>query len=461
MTLSHSLRLAVTIYGCTLIASQATHANEPTEPTQINDKPEFVFEAKDNIEYTDNYYADNWGLGIGLRRADIAFDVEDTEVYDIMPLFYFEGENFFLRGTEGGVHLWKNEQHEVNIYSRFRFVDIPKELQNDIQAAAYDFGVQYQFNHGNWQADIALLSDTSKRGYAYSRAKYYWEANDWELIPYAELKWKSADFNEYYYGIAQFDPSAGVSLNLGTNIKYHVASNLYLLGRIGVTRLEDTIYDLPSVDSRFQAESFLGFGFFPDKKNSQANRPVRKETGEYLRLAHGWATPSNLGDILTGNTQKDKYNNQLTSLFYGYPVTDSLFTLPIELYLTLGGVWHHDSEVQDNIAEGVLGFKAYYTFTFGPRWRLGVAEGLSYVSKATYIEENDLQDKEFEASKLLNYLDFSLDVNLGDIFNQHSMRNLWLGASIHHRSGIFETSSAFGRIKGGSNYNSVYLQWHF
>ena len=105
--------------------------------------------------------------------------------------------------------------------------------------------------------------------------------------------------------------------------------------------------------------------------------------------------------------------------------------------------------------------KAFYTLDLGWRFRIGVAEGLSYVSDVTYIEGSELAEKGYRPSKLLNYLDFSFDVNLGDVFNYAPMQNAWLGYSIHHRSGIFETSSAFGRIKGGSNYNSVYLQWHF
>ena len=61
----------------------------------------------------------------------------------------------------------------------------------------------------------------------------------------------------------------------------------------------------------------------------------------------------------------------------------------------------------------------------------------------------------------MNYLDFSADVNMGDLLNKNSLSNLWLGYSLHHRSGIFTSTSAFGRIKGGSDYNSLYLQWHF
>lgn len=47
----------------------------------------------------------------------------------------------------------------------------------------------------------------------------------------------------------------------------------------------------------------------------------------YIRLAHGWGTPSNIDEIIRGNTEKDPYDNQMTSLFYGYPLTDELFGL--------------------------------------------------------------------------------------------------------------------------------------
>ncbi|MGR5063638.1 hypothetical protein [Photobacterium sp. DNB22_13_2] len=51
--------------------------------------------------------------------------------------------------------------------------------------------------------------------------------------------------------------------------------------------------------------------------------------------------------------------------------------------------------------------------------------------------------------KLMNDLGFSFDVNMGDMLNNKSLSNMWLSYSLHHRSGIFTLSSAFGRIKGG------------
>ena len=108
--------------------------------------------------------------------------------------------------------------------------------------------------------------------------------------------------------------------------------------------------------------------------------------------------------------------------------------------------------------EYALGIKADYTITWPVRWRIGVAEGLSYSSQISYVERTELEAKGYRPSKLLNYLDFTVDINVGDIFSAKSLRNTYFGYSIHHRSGIFETGSQFGRIKGGSNYTTLYLQ---
>jgi len=105
--------------------------------------------------------------------------------------------------------------------------------------------------------------------------------------------------------------------------------------------------------------------------------------------------------------------------------------------------------------------KAYYTFNWPTQWRFGVAEGVSYVDSITNIEQTEVDEKGYMPSNLLNYLDFSLDVNIGDLINVSDLKNVWVGYSLHHRSAIFEKASQFGRIKGGSNYNTLYLQYHF
>ena len=97
----------------------------------------------------------------------------------------------------------------------------------------------------------------------------------------------------------------------------------------------------------------------------------------------------------------------------------------------------------------------------GAKWRVGLGTGFSYAAKVSYIEEVEMAKKGYENIKWLLYMDFSLEMNLGELFHLGAMDDIWLGYSLHHRSGIFGTSSMFGRIKGGSNYNTISMQYHF
>ncbi len=53
--------------------------------------------------------------------------------------------------------------------TQFRYVDIPHTLQKQSQTEAFDFGLQYRFIDGPWQAEAAVVSDTSQRLYCFTR----------------------------------------------------------------------------------------------------------------------------------------------------------------------------------------------------------------------------------------------------------------------------------------------------
>lgn len=411
---------------------------------------------------SDTFEEQTWGIGVLMRNAEIPFDTEADNVTSFVPMMFFQGETFFMRGIEGGAHLYQQSDWQLNAIARMRFFDIPAEYQNAVQGDTIDLGLQArrQFSKDSF-LDVELFTDLEGNPYGNVTKQWYLQYNSWEFMPKISARYKSASFNSHYYALEQLTNEkigAGFELNATLESRYHVTSNLYLLGSIGATALDDNAYDATAVEQRWQSEMYLGFAFFNDiskpKKTELSNK-------DYLRVAHGWATPSNIGDIIRGDSVKDEYNNQLTSIFYGYPLTDELFSLPLEMYLTTGFVWHWDSEVQDSEQEYVLAIKAYYTIDWPVRWRLGFAEGLSYVSDVTYIERNEMEEKGYRPSELMNFLDLSLDINLGDIFNAPALNKTWLGYSIHHRSSIFEQASQFGRIKGGSNYNTVYLQFDF
>jgi len=403
-----------------------------------------------------------WGIGVLVRNAEIPFDTEADNVTSFVPMMFYQGETFFIRGIEGGAHLYQQSDWTVNAMARMRFFDIPAEYQNQVQGDTVDLGFQWRkTSENNSFFDVELFSDLEGNPYANVSKSWYFQHNSWEFMPKVSARYKSASFNSRYFALDYLTDQrigAGFDVNANLEVRYHVASNFYLLGSVGATVLDSNAYGADIVDQRWQSEVYLGFAFFNDI--TKAKNTDLKNHG-YLRVAHGWATPSNIGDIISGDSEKDEYNNRLTSIYYGLPLTDQLFSLPLDIYLTTGFVWHWNSEVQDSEQEYVLAIKAYYTIPWPVRWRLGVAEGLSYVSDVTYIERVEMEEKGYRPSELMNALDFSVDINLGDVFNVRSLKETWLGYSIHHRSSIFEKASQFGRIKGGSNYNTVYLQFDF
>jgi len=432
--------------------------------------------AKDTAENPALPTKEKWGIALMFRSAKIPYNIpddqfDDERVSDFLPIVYYENEYFFWRGLQAGFKLITNDQWEFNLLGRYRFFDIPADLQNaqnpnEPRGNRVDFGLQYRYKLSKeLNADFELMDDTHGRSYINAIANINWNANNWDWSPYVHLRWKSSEFNNRYYGLEGLvdpadsaSPGSAFDLTVGSTVRYHISNGFYVLGRLSFTRLDKDTYQSSTISSPTQDEIYIGFGYFDDR-NKKKHQPL--ESRKYLHIAHGWATPSDIGEILRFNSESDEFDNTLTSVFYGIPVADSLFAMPLSIYFTPGLIVHHKSDVQQRFAEYVIALKGYYTFKSPITWRSGIAIGLSYASDISFIEQKEMDEKGLRSSNLMSYLDFSLDVALDDLFNSKSMKNWWLGYSIHHRSAIFESSSAFGRIKGGSNYNTLYLQYHF
>lgn len=449
----------------------------------------------------------DWGIAAGFRIAKIPYPTEEQQVSDFIPLMFYDGDIFFIRGLTGGAKLYNKEEWQFSLIARYRYFDIPADYQNLIRGNSLDAGgeIKYRFTD-EFETNFEIMADQDSRFYSSLNAKYHWDSGPWDIFPYATLRYKTADFNDHYYGLdGATDPAdpdnpldnkigSGFDLTIGSEVRYHVISNFYLLGRAQLTTLDSNTRDSITIENGTHGEIYLGIAFFNDK--TKAKSPSLKAK-PYIRVAHGWATPSNIGDILTFDSVDDEQNNQLTSLFYGHPIADSLFGVEaFDIYITTGFAYHHSSDpyaqtlqpgeginsaefagLGDNTCDAVnpctitydrqptneyvLGIKAYYNINWPVHWRLGFAEGLSYIETVSNIEQREMDRKGYRSSNLMNYLDFTADFSLGDTFGVHSIDDLYFGIGVHHRSSIFETSSSFGRIKGGSNYNSLYLQYHF
>ncbi|WP_026957762.1 MipA/OmpV family protein [Aliagarivorans taiwanensis] len=410
----------------------------------------------------------DWGVAVSFRSATIPFNitedlvpgVNDSEyVNDFVPMFYYHGEHVYMDGTELGAYLWKGDNSSVALMGRYRFFDIPKDLQNTIRKDGLDTGLKWTWRFADdtfLKAD--LLTDLESRFQSNLALSRHYRGNGWQLTPYANAKLKSSRFNSYYYGLSEatdIDAKADIDWKVGLSGRYHLWQELYLVGDVGASVFGSNTRGLDTIDKSGQFESYVGFAFFGSElKKGNARLP-----SGYLRVAHNWGTPSNLGEMIEFDWEHN--SNQLTSIAYGHKLSDTLLSLPIEVYLHSAFAFHYASSDQSSKTEYVFAFKGYYTFNTPVRVRFGAGEGLSYISSLTYIEDEEMKEKEYEGSKFMNYLDFSLDLNLGDLFRKPQWESAWFGYNIHHRSAIFESSAMFGRIKGGSNYHGFHLQWHW
>jgi outer membrane protein len=438
------LALPLVLVCCSQVLAQEPQPAEPTRTPSVLDCKE-----------------QKWGIGFGVRVASIPFKGDNSSLNDFIPLLYFEDDHLFLDGIEGGVKLLTQDDWQLRLLARWRFFDVPDDDYDAlIDTDVLDWGLQvhYQPDNGPLYFEVDFMADERQRLSSNWRTGIEINGGPVSLNPYMGLRFKSSRFNDYYYGLTLDGVGAGMDVIAGVEARYHLFDDVFLLASLEATWLDGNARDSFYVEDDFQENIFLGISYQNGSKTLCQSAIKAKP---YIRVAHGWATPSDLNDIISFNRERDYDNNQLTSIFYGHPLADDFLGMPLESYLTPGFVWHWNSGIQESSQEFVLAFKHYYTFNWPVTWRFGVGEGLSYAAEVSYIEQVEMDAKEIAASKWLLFLDFSLDLDLGEALHIDALDDVWLGYSIHHRSGIFGSSSMFGNIKGGSNYNSVYLQYHF
>ena len=181
-----------------------------------------------------------------------------------------------------------------------------------------------------------------------------------------------------------------------------------------------------------------------------------------LRVAYGKASTSDFGEILSGDFSSTHPKNlKVTALDGGYLLKENLWSIPFDLYVRSSLSAFDDRNANDALVyETTLYLKLYWNMDFwGNRVRLGFGEGASYTSNILYVEKEEAESKKDNNSKILNYLDVSLDFDLGRLVRYEPLYDTEIGWALKHRSGIF---GLINNVKhGGSNYNTLYIEKKF
>ncbi len=444
------MRLAL---AALLLAMLSAQAQAQTEP---------LFEAID--------LSGRAGLGFAIESTTSPYEGVD-QVNDMLPLYMYEGDVFYIHSYRAGFKLPSKSKLKFDLFVRARFEGFPYDetppslagMEQRNPGLDGGIGMYYASSVGEFDAEYRQdISDTS--GGAELTAGYglKWTHGRFLWHPYVRLSYRDSDLNNYYYGVrpgeatAQrpaYEAGAGLNIGFGLYSHYKLSSNWKLVAGVGAEKLASEIEDSPIVDKSWLVSASAGILYdFQDEPVLWTQRkPV------IVRAFYGASTDCNLNKIITFQCASisTEDNSRITGLHLGRTFMERVNDWPLDFVGYVGALYRNDGDFQQDSWQVDAYMKPYwYGFPWSGRLRtrVGFGIGLSYASRVPYVEERDQTARGEPTSKLLNYLDPSIEISITDLFRPERHEPVWLGVGVSHRSGAFGSSQLLGNVDGGSNY---------
>lgn len=417
------------------------------------------------------------GLGVATRFESSAYRGGGTR-NDLVPLYLYEGERAFIEAYRVGLKLEKSHDTRFDAFVGYRFEGFPYDrIPASLAGMAnrgpgVDIGLGYQRHHewgtlfGEVLTDAAGGSGGSEIRGGY---RYDWKFGKLQLQPQLTLAWRDARLNNYYYGVRSseatatrpaFEPGGGVNAELGLSAAYRLSNRWRLIGGVSARHWSSGVRASPIVDKRTQlaAQIGLAYDFSPEHEAWPTDRPL------IVKALYGKSSDCDVAQVMLLKCFSTNTVDQtrVTSLELGRPFVEGLNGWPLDFVGYVGLLRHSERGLQEDSWQANAYIKAYYygfPWSNSVRTRLGLGVGVSYANRVPYVEARDQLARGRSSSRLLNYLDPSIDISLGDLIGVKSMGETYVGLGVSHRSGIFGTSRLLGNVNGGSNYIYSYVEW--
>jgi hypothetical protein len=191
---------------------------------------------------------------------------------------------------------------------------------------------------------------------------------------------------------------------------------------------------------------------------------------ENLTAVRVYWSKSSETDLVTGfagDFNASQESNYLIGANWGKKYSDTLFGLPLPMTANVGVQYFNERGYQDDAYGATAFIKAHYDWRLPftqKHVRLGLGEGLSYVTRIPLSEQRDFAKKDgAESEKLLNYLEWTVDVPLHQFTPIENLirghfEELNLGFIVFHRSSVF---GLFAESQGGVNFMGFSLEARF
>ena len=397
----------------------------------------------------------------------------------MLPLYLYEGEHLYLHSYRAGLKIDIDAVRRADLFVSHRFEGFPVDRAPGslagmtLRTPESDLGVSYEQRFDGSKVFLEYLRDASgTSGGTEVRLGTSAEENRGRLrlIPYLTLAARNAKLNDYYYGVTPpeavpdrpaYHAGGGVNATIGFNARYDLSNRWHLLGALYATRWPGGVRESPIVESRVQLAGFggLAYEFAPvPPRRREDNSPL------FVKLLHGRSSGCNLLPIMELRCHSIATDDKTSvdAIDIGRPFVESPHGWPVSIVGYVGLLHHDERGLQPDFWQVDAYMKAFYwgfPWSGRVRTRIGFGAGISYAEAVPFVEARDQANRGRNVSKLLQYLDPTVDVSVGDLFGAKDLRETYVGLGVSHRSGIFGMSELFDSVNGGSNFIYTYVEW--
>lgn len=422
-------------------------------------------------------------LGGGLRAGQSPYrasDSEDERRTDLIPLYLYEGKYLFARGTAGGVHLFRNDGLELNLYSRYRFQRLDPD-RNEYYAgleerkqtidAGFELGVTRPWGELklDWVTDMLDRHNGQEVRASY---RYRLEAGPWSISPFISWTWQDDNLSNYYFGVSEaeatverpaYAPGESQWISFGLNTAWQVSDKIVLFGNAAFGGADSQITDSPLVEEDGFSSVFVGGTYMFGNARQPDNIIDPERAGEWSwRVNYGYQADGNIvSEIDQGDFSKSSVADTNIA---GLTVSKLLSNSERFDFLGRLAVFRHLEEDEGNgnfqsyaayiMARG----KGYSHWTGEETFRWGFGFGMSYAETVPIAEQRKQAAKDDNTAHFLNYLEMTVDFPLRRVSKARWLQSCYAGLTIVHRSGIFGTSDFLGNVSGGSDWLTAHLE---
>jgi len=423
------------------------------------------------------------GIGGGLRLGQNLYldsDNEELRQNDLVPLYLYNGKRLYASGTSGGVHVYDNGTVQFNALARFRFTKLDPDSNEyysgmSSRRQTLDAGVEMALR-GDWgNFRVTWLTDALDRHNGQSidvAYRYDFQRGPWTFSPFIAWSAYDADLTGYYYGVRadeatvdrpEYNPGSSEWLSLGMNTSWWVSDRIALFANVAFGGPDSAVKNSPLVASNSGSALFVGGSYIFGNVHSPEPYVSAERSSEWSwRINYGYQAEGNIvSEIDQGDFSKSSYADTNIG---GLTLSKLLTNGPRIDFLGRVAVFRHFEEDEGNgnfnsYAAYVMAMgKGFFPWSEEEAFRWGFGFGMSYAEKVPIAEQRKQAAKKNNTSHFLNYLEMTLDFPMRRMSRSEAVRNCYVGLTIVHRSGIFNTSDILGDVGGGSDWITAHFE---